>query len=73
MRDYIKNYLFAEPSFAEGAARLFDFGGTLQGYNASETEKEADTKALMNDWLAVGADFRSSIGQYEQELTNKVS
>ncbi len=59
--------LFAEPSALEGAARLLDLGTTLQEYNASHTEAEADTRALANDWRAVGEDMMSAIRFYETE------
>jgi hypothetical protein len=61
MTNYVNNYLFADPSKVEGVGRLFDLGGTLQQYNASRTEQEADFKALLNDWLAIGNDIKHSI------------
>lgn len=57
-------YLFAEPSFVGGMARNLDLGHTLNVYNESETEEKADSRALYNDWLAVGNDLRSSIKKY---------
>jgi hypothetical protein len=30
---HYSNFLFADPSFIEGTARLLDFAGTLQQYN----------------------------------------
>ncbi|MBI2100822.1 MAG: hypothetical protein HYT47_02280 [Candidatus Vogelbacteria bacterium] len=65
---YVFNRLFAEPSFFEGVARVLDLGTTLQEYNVSETEQEADIEALKNDWRAVGDDLRSSIKNYEQRF-----
>lgn len=50
-------FLFANPSFAEGMARVLDMGGTLNVYNASSTERQADYLALLADWLAVGEDL----------------
>ncbi|HEY4526938.1 MAG TPA: hypothetical protein VJK53_03785 [Candidatus Paceibacterota bacterium] len=66
MSKYVFGRLYAEPSFAEGIARIMDIGGTLQVYNASKTEQEADVTALKNDWRAVGDDIQTSIAQYEQ-------
>jgi hypothetical protein len=63
---YVLGRLFAEPSLAEGAARVLDLGGTLQQYNESQTAQEADADALKNDWRAVGDDIRFSIAAYEQ-------
>ncbi len=60
--------LFSEPSFVEGISRIIDLGATLQEYNASETEHQADIEALSSDWRAVGEDLRFSIRKYEQTL-----
>ena len=49
--------LFARPSFVEGVARSIDLGGTLQEYNSSLTEEQADFLALRADWWTVGEDF----------------
>ena len=37
---YYSSFLFAEPSFLEGMARVVDFGGTLNEYNRSATESD---------------------------------
>lgn len=60
-------FLFAEPSFVDGMARIFDFAGSLQLYNESKTPAVADRIALTMDWLGVGGDIRSSLDVYEQE------
>lgn len=60
-------FLFACPSFAEGVARVMDLGSTLQIYNESKSEKEADLKALKNDWKAVGEDILYAIDKYERK------
>lgn len=60
-------FLFARPSFVEGMARVMDIGATMQVYNNSKTEKEADLKALKKDWEAVGEDVVNAAKQYEQE------
>ena len=66
---YIPHKLFAEPSFLEGVASVLDVGGMLhKDYNSSNSELEADAKALQNDWRAVGKDIAVSIFDYEQKL-----
>lgn len=60
-------FLFARPSFFEGVARVMDIGATMQTYNNSRTEKEADLKALKKDWEVVGKDISNAIKQYEQK------
>lgn len=65
---YVPNKLFADPSFVEGMGSVLDLAGNLhKDYNTSETEKEADKNALLNDWIAVGEDIRISISEYERE------
>jgi hypothetical protein len=60
-------FLFANPSFAEGMARVIDLGATMQIYNDSKTEKEADCKALGKDWETVGGDIVDAVDTYEQK------
>lgn len=52
------SYLFSTPSFIEGVGRLLDFGSTLNNYNYSKSDKEADYRAISSDWRAVGNDMR---------------
>lgn len=59
-------FLFARPSFAEGMARVVDLGSTMQVYNSSKSEKEADVKALKKDWEAVGEDILGAVKKYGQ-------
>ena len=56
-------FLFAEPSFAEGMARVLDLGNTLSLYNDSHSEAEADSIALNNDWIMVGQDISKAISE----------
>jgi hypothetical protein len=60
-------FLFARPSFVEGMARIFDFGNSLNLYNESFTEQEADARALWSDWSMVGQDMNDAIQKVTQE------
>jgi hypothetical protein len=53
--------LFACPSFASGAARVLDLGGTFDEYNSSPTPDDADAQALWSDWAVVGQDMHLAI------------
>ncbi|MBI2459265.1 MAG: hypothetical protein HYV53_01795 [Parcubacteria group bacterium] len=64
---YNSTFLFARPSFVEGMARVIDLGSTMQIYNSSKSEKEADVKALKKDWEAVGEDVAYAIKEYERK------
>ena len=61
------DFLYARPSFLEGVARIFDFGGTLNEYNDSPTGQEADTAAIRSDWEAIGQDMRAAIEAFRRE------
>lgn len=61
------NFLFVDPSFLGGVAKLVDFNGSLNKYNESVSGVEADSRALKKDWEAVGGDIQNSIEKYEQE------
>jgi hypothetical protein len=56
-------FLFASPTFFEGAGRLVDFGNTLCEYNVSETEIASDWRALTADCMAVAFPFTELVGE----------
>jgi len=58
-------FLYARPSFLDGLARSFDFGGTLNEYNESLTPKQADFLALRADWLTIAGDLRNAIEEVD--------
>ncbi len=62
------DFLFAQPSFISGAARVLDLWGVLDDYNISATPMEADEKAIASDWLVAGQDIYDAIEQNESEL-----
>ena len=63
------NFLHAGPSFAEGLARIFDFGNTLGEYDvlALISGEDADADAIRMDWTCVGDDIRNSLAAFELE------
>ncbi len=50
-------FLYADPSFSEGMARVLDFGDTLTEYNRSPSPERADAIAIAADWRAVIEDL----------------
>jgi hypothetical protein len=66
--NFHSNFLFATPSFAEGAGRLVDFGNFLTEYNTTRTSEEADKRATTQDWLAVGDDMRQAISAFPDHV-----
>jgi hypothetical protein len=61
-------FLFSRPSFIEGIARILDLGNTLNEYNYSQSEEEADSQAIASDWKAVGNDIKVAIDQLELQF-----
>jgi hypothetical protein len=61
------DFLFSSPSFASGASRLLDWGGTFDCYNVSANGKEADTKAMLADWVVVGDDIADAINAWDEK------
>lgn len=60
--------LYSQPSFLEGMARLVDFAGSLNNYNISRTPEEADGRAILSDWEAVGFDLLTAKEKLVEEV-----
>jgi hypothetical protein len=54
-------FLFALPSWREGAGRLMDFGDSLTEYNQTLGPDDPDDRATRQDWLAVGDYLRMAL------------
>jgi hypothetical protein len=63
--------LFAKPSFLEGLARCIDLGATLDEYNSSLTQHQADLIALRTDWETIGEDIAKAISQEEKKIVEQ--
>ena len=59
------------PNFYEGIARLFDFGGTIDEYFYYVSENDADYKALVSDWVAVGGDIEKALDIFKTDYIDK--
>ena len=58
-------FLFPDTGFLHGLARLVDFGKSLDQYNTTPASGDADTRALVQDWLAVGDDIRGAMNEID--------
>lgn len=67
MKRVQSDFLYAQPSYASGAARVFDLWGQFDAYNESENPAEADAKAIASDWAITGQDIFDAIQQYDSE------
>ena len=66
------DYLYAEPSFLGGMARVLDLGDTLTNYNYSPSPESADTIAIQEDWRSVGDDLRAALKKCKEEHVEQV-
>lgn len=57
-------FLFKVPSWADGAATVFDLRGEYTRYAYSPTGAEADRRALEQDWFAVADDLRAAARRF---------
>jgi hypothetical protein len=60
-------FLFATPSWQEGAGRLVDFGDSLTEYNTTAEPGNPDKRATAQDWLAVGDRLRAALWWHGDE------
>ena len=67
----LASLLFARPSMASGAARLFDFFGFFDAYNITLNPSEADARALYSDWRTVGEQLNEAIEVYRMVLAEE--
>ncbi len=61
-------YLVSKSSIVTGIGRIFDFAGSYEIYNSSESGDEADSKAMLLDWLVVGEDLKKGVKSFEKQL-----
>jgi hypothetical protein len=59
--------LFASLGFFEGMGRVMDMRGTMMVANESASTKEADSRAIMSDWQAVGQDIEAAMDNFAEE------
>ena len=67
------DFLTARTSFCSGAARLLDFYGLYDSYNVCRDERQADSMAILSDWMIVGQDLDDAITVVGQEVQNASS
>ena len=51
------DFLFPKRSFITGLASILCLGGNPRKFNLSNSDSEADYKAIKSDWSMVGQDF----------------
>lgn len=69
---YKTNFLLPKNDFLVGLGSVLNIAGSYFEYNYSESEKEADLKAMYSDWENIGNDIRKSTEKFEKENKDKL-
>ncbi|MBK5214965.1 MAG: hypothetical protein JJE55_15060 [Flavobacteriaceae bacterium] len=57
------DFLFPKRNFWTGFSSILDIFGADKKFNTSKSGREADTKAIQNDWEMIGQDFRDVLSK----------
>jgi hypothetical protein len=58
---YKTDYLFSNPSFLSGAGTVMNLAGNYYQFNTFDTDFEADSKAIENDFRMIGQDIFDAV------------
>jgi hypothetical protein len=64
----VSTFVFAVPTWADGAGRIMDIAGVFDDYNKVGTPEQADAFMLYLDWMAIGEDMKVAIRKALAEL-----
>ena len=67
------DFLFAQPSFLSGVARILDIFGLFDSYNESPTPQEADAQAMYADWRITGQDITDAAAEFEAGIESEAN
>ena len=56
-------FLFSEPSFLSGAGTVINLEGNFYEFNSSDSDAEADSIAIYNDFGMIGQDICDATSQ----------
>jgi hypothetical protein len=66
-RTFYSDFLFPEQNELTGFMTILDIFNAETPYSYSESNDEADIKAIAHDWASVGEDMRDVITKYGGE------
>lgn len=70
---YRTTFLLPKNDFWIGFGSVLNIAGNYFDYNYSNSDNDADRKALFSDWFMVGNDFNKSKEKFEKENKNILS
>jgi hypothetical protein len=66
------DFLVPRMTWLTGAGTVFNLAGRFYCYNTSETEEEADARAVFSDWSMVGEDLRGAMRGFSRKDTRQL-
>ena len=69
----IRKSRHAIPHFLEGLSMIFDLGGLLHPQRLNLGDFREDAAATRSDWISVGEDLKSAIGQYKDQEPERMN
>lgn len=70
---YKTDFLLPKNNFLIGLGSVLNISGSYFEYNCSESEEEADKKALFSDWYNVGNDLKVSLKDFKKKHSEELS
>ena len=64
---FVTDFLFATPTLLTGAGTVINLAGDYYRFNISDSDVEADLRAIASDFGVTGEDIRKAIKEIEQE------
>ncbi len=61
------DFLYSTPSFLGGIGTVLNVAGNYYDFNSSDSEGEADAKAIANDFKMIGQDISDSLKEIEKD------
>ena len=73
LKKYTTGFLFSIPSVFSGAGTVLNLSGNYYTFNTSETDFEADCKAIENDFRMIGQDIYDAIEKIKSNNGDLIS
>ncbi len=67
-RFFRTDFLFPTPTKLQGVGTVLNIWGQYYRFNNSDSELEADTRAIRSDWGVTGQDLQDILDKIEKEL-----
>ena len=68
VKKYRTAFLFANPAFLTGVGSVLNIAGRHFTFNYSDSDNEADSRALESDWSIIGQDIQNAAHKLNQKI-----